>query len=323
MSSATVVMLACVACHDRRSELTRQVEALLDRGDWFEAAKLCSATHGAGPADVDWIEARLESCPAWNFDAWSKLDAPGQQLWRDRVVRRLDPARWSLVSEEDGGSLSLPLVSDRLSGHLFRFVPGGRHDFLRGYTEGYEDLETRTSVWEWSFLISTTEFVDAEAEPEPNGTTGLPAEVDWVDAVRLSRRFGLSLPSESQYSHIGAACDAVAGSAERLYPRAQAWFEDNSSGLQPVATCAADELGLYDVGGNLWEWCVDAGDGPHLNGLVNPVRVGEPARRIVRGGAWVNLRSGRLMWAALNQSGDAHVTGFRLSDRYLKLASPQ
>jgi formylglycine-generating enzyme required for sulfatase activity len=55
---------------------------------------------------------------------------------------------------------------------------------------------------------------------------------------------------------------------------AVAWYSSNSgSSTQDVATKLANELGISDMSGNVWDWCFDSWDGSGSN-------------RVYRGGSW-------------------------------------
>ncbi len=72
-----------------------------------------------------------------------------------------------------------------------------------------------------------------------------------------------------------------------------AWTKENSpDNTQPAGTRLANELGLHDLSGNVWEWCWDRYDYPYPTGTLVDYR-GAPSGmfRVVHGGGWANPAS--------------------------------
>ena len=69
-----------------------------------------------------------------------------------------------------------------------------------------------------------------------------------------------------------------------------AWYSENSSNLtHPVGTKWPNQLGIYDMSGNLYEFCWDW-YAPYTDNLTDPVGPASGEMRIVRGGSWMSIR---------------------------------
>jgi formylglycine-generating enzyme required for sulfatase activity len=119
--------------------------------------------------------------------------------------------------------------------------------------------------------------------------------VTWRDAQRfiaqLNEETGLNyrLPTEAEWEYaarggINRQGRKYAGSNEVT---SVAWHSgDGVAYVQPVGQKAANELGLYDMSGNVWEWCSDYFGDYSVGSVSNPTGPSSGELRVLRGGSW-------------------------------------
>ncbi|MDP7610975.1 MAG: formylglycine-generating enzyme family protein, partial [Nitrospinaceae bacterium] len=179
------------------------------------------------------------------------------------------------------------------------YVAGGT--FQMGSNSGDSDEKPIHTVTVSSFYMDKTEVTQAEyrkvmgKNPSKfSGCDDCPVEnVSWHDANEYAKKVGKRLPTEAEWEYA-----ARGGNKSKGYRYSGSntissvgWYDDNSrSKTHPVAQKQPNELGLYDMSGNVWEWCSDwYSDSYYRSSPKNdPQGPNSGSRRVLRGGSWYN-----------------------------------
>jgi formylglycine-generating enzyme required for sulfatase activity len=99
---------------------------------------------------------------------------------------------------------------------------------------------------------------------------------------------GYRLPTEAEWEYAARAGKEYAYAGDTLLAELGWYVKNSGNRTRPVSGKKANAFGLYDMSGNVWEWCWDWYGTYDKNLVLNPVGADKGAGRVYRGGGWAN-----------------------------------
>ena len=224
-----------------------------------------------------------------------------------------------------------------VNGVSFKMIEVEGGTFTMGATaeqgsEVYSNERPTHQVTISDFAIGVTEVTQelwvAVMGSNPSNFTGnlkRPVEsVSWNDCqmfiAKLNELTGkqFRLPTEAEWEYAargGNRCQGYKYAGSNTVGDI-AWYGGNSnSTTHPVATKAPNELGVYDMSGNVWEFCQDWNGNYSSEAQINPMGPTSGSHRVDRGGCWYNpARSSRVSCRGdFEPTGRSYQEGLRLA----------
>ncbi len=299
-----VTLLLLAQCSEEM--FRRFFELVLRRADFAEHEKLLQQCLR---------EARAKDTAP--FEALLKRKRPqpsaAQREAAERAIRLIEGRTsrieaGSVGSRVEVGTPNVTTASNRLvhplcGVELARISAG---TFQMGSTRNDRERPIHAVTFAQPFWIATTpvtneqyrRFCEATGHSPPesfkdralNGAEQPVVTITWKDAKAFCEWAGLELPSEAMWEYAcraGTSTEYWSGDSEQDLARV-GWYDDNSGGrLHAVAEKEANPWGLFDVHGNVWEWCEDAWRDTYAGAPQDgSARVDGSSYRVVRGGSF-------------------------------------
>jgi len=203
------------------------------------------------------------------------------------------------------------------AGIEFVLIPGGTFDMGDTFNEGAADEKPVHSVTVSDFYMSKTEVTVAQYRAFCTATNrSMPSApswgwqddhpmvyVTWNDAIAFCQWAGCRLPTEAEWEYAAREKGRKVrfGNGKDIANPAEINFDGSAGGKKPysvvgvyrqkttaVASFAPNALGLYDMSGNVWEWCADWYETNYYQNRVstNPKGPSSGESRVGRGGSW-------------------------------------
>ena len=269
-----------------------------------------------------------------------------REFLRDSAISAAALMAGASFGNSEAGAEKNPngMKPDRISPGELVEIPGGSFEIVD------EGTRIPVTVTLGKFLMSSTAVTQREYEevtgenPAFHRGADLPVEtVTWWEAVRYCnlrstkenldpcydletgfcdmRKNGYRLPSDTEWTHAWGASNRPAAMKQGNLGNADTTHvellmrELQDSGTKPVGSYPANPYGLYDMVGNVWQWCTD-----YFNPVNEPQASYNPAGplrgldRIVRGGCYISTTSD---WAkdyrrCIEPEYKSRFTGFRV-----------
>ena len=224
---------------------------------------------------------------------------------------------------EKVGTPGLPWT-EPITGMEFVWVPGGCYQMGSNSGSVHEKPVHEVcidEVWMGKYEVTQAEWskVMGSNPSRFEGERNPVEQVSWEDAQKFIKRLNAKgngifrLPTEAEWEYAARG----GGKEERAYAsnKSQPWFNFGArSAPGVVGTTGANSLGLYDMFGNVWEWCQDSFSYKNYSNHSrhNPVAISNNPERIVRGGGKCSGGAGACDHYFLKKHKRSFCVGFRI-----------
>ena len=220
--------------------------------------------------------------------------------------RARDEAEKRAREKAEAEKMARQKIIDNLISNMV-YVEGGT--FIMSESAGSHQVTLSSfSIGRYEVTQEEWEMVMGNNPSNFNGAKNPVENVSWNDCQEFIRKLNaltgkkFRLPTEAEWEFAASGGNKTKGYKYSGSNRvgAVAWYENNSGKTtQPVGLKSRNELGLYDMSGNVWEWCGDWFGYYGFSSQTNPKGAAKGTERVCRGGCfddeswscWVSRRA--------------------------------
>ena len=206
-------------------------------------------------------------------------------------LKLLPPGKYQIASNE------IPLHNPLRWLPFIRKLPASE-------THDHNQVTLTRAFYIGVYEVTQTQYMQVmQTNPSKFKDANNPVEqLSWREAMDFCRRLS-ALPSEKaagrvyrlptaaewEYACRAGTTTAYSFAGDKSKLNKYAWFRDNSGGkTHPVGSKHPNSWGLYDMHGNVWEWCHDWHGKSPRGSLKDPCGLAKGSLRVTRGGSWVS-----------------------------------
>lgn len=320
--SQTPVEAAAEAIVDKLADVKNEAKTQYSRYT-REAAQVLTTDKKAEPADTD---ARIVGVKLLSFVSEG-------DIVRIKVALRVQIALREETPSERKEALSL---TDPIKAIEFVLIKGGCFQMGDTFGDGQADEKPVHTVCVDDYYIGKYEVNQGQWQSVMGNNPSYfkncgekcPVEqVNWNDIQEFIKKLNAKtgkkyrLPTEAEWEYAarsGGKKEKYTGTSSDVELGKYAWYSANSGGsTHPTGQKQPNSLGLYDMTGNVWEWCQDWYGEKNYSQSPRKNPSGPPSgtRRVLRGGAWVFEPAGirAATRYGLTPASRSDLYGFRLS----------
>ena len=195
-------------------------------------------------------------------------------------------AQWTAVG---GGNDTESGKDTTIAGIACVLVKAGT--FMMGGGDDVHQVTLTQDYWISKYPVTQAQY-QAVTDSNPSRFSGSnnPVErVNWTEANNFAQSVGGRLPTEAEWEFAARGGNKSQG---YIYSGSNnldnvAWYGNNNPyGTKPAGQKQPNELGIYDMSGNVFEWCNDWYGSYPENAVTNPTGPDTGDNRVFRGGDW-------------------------------------